>query len=130
MTHNQPLRAILVVEDHPLIGELLGDMLEYLGHGVCAITSTHQAAVTAAVNLHPDLVIIDTHLGFGCGLEAMTEILSHRAIPHIFMSGDLFTLSEVRPNAVLLGKPFVCEQLQHAIHLATHPAPTALNAQA
>ena len=47
---SEPIKAlrILLVEDDPLIGALLADVLKNMGHDVCAIVVTQEAAVTAA----------------------------------------------------------------------------------
>lgn len=121
--------GILVVDDHRLIAELLAEMLEELGHKVCGIASTEEAAVAAAAELRPGLIIIDAGLGRGCGLAAMAEILRLDYVPHIFMSGDIRALAASQPNAVLLAKPFHCDDLQRGIHRAIHAAPPASTRQ-
>ena len=40
---------ILIVEDDALIGMLLAEMLEDMGHGLCAIEATEADAVTAVI---------------------------------------------------------------------------------
>jgi DNA-binding response OmpR family regulator len=54
----QTLR-VLVVEDDPMIGMLLAEMLEAIGHDVCAIETIEAAAVAAAARYRPDLLIVD-----------------------------------------------------------------------
>ena len=109
---------ILVVEDDPMIGELLAEMLEEMGHDVCAIEATEANAVTAAARLHPDLMIVDAWLGAGSGVDAMTEICSHGFVPHVFISGQIARVRALRPNAVMIQKPFGEDDLTSAVRRA------------
>ena len=111
-------RRILVVEDNHLIGLLLGEMLEELGHIVCGITATEQDAVAAAAEHNPDLIIADARLGQGSGLSAVATILQRTYVPHIFMSGDLLSLRALRPDAIILRKPFQRQDLIYGIDRA------------
>ncbi len=125
-----PPCRILVAEDHPLIGVLLAEMLEDLGHSVCAIAATQAKAIAAAAEHAPGLIIADARLGLGSGLAAIADILRSRLIPHIFMNGAIHAVREARPYAVLLEKPFQREHLRRAIHAALilpplHAAPAA-----
>ncbi len=125
--HINPFHRVLVVDDHALIGELLAEMIRELGHQVCAIVYTEQTAITSAARCRPDLVIIDAHLGAGCGLTAMDEILRQAYVAHIFMSGNIRALKAARPDAILLCKPFHHQALEQSIHLARHTAPAPVS---
>ncbi len=109
---------ILVVDDDPMIGTLLAAMLEALSHNVCAIAATEAGAVADASRYKPDLMIVDARLGAGSGVAAVTEILKHGSIPHLFMSGNIAKVRLQRPDAVLLEKPFKESALIHAIQKA------------
>ena len=65
---NTALR-VLVVEDDCMIGMLLAEMLEAMGHDPCAIEATEADAVTAVARYRPDLMIVDAWLGDGSGLS-------------------------------------------------------------
>jgi two-component system, response regulator PdtaR len=97
---------IMVVEDDALIGMLLTEMLEGMGHGVCALASTEPEAVEAALRCKPDLMLVDARLRHGCGLAAVEEILRSGFIPHIFVTGDTAEVQSLRPDAVVVDKPF------------------------
>jgi CheY-like chemotaxis protein len=75
---------ILVVEDDTIVGMLIAETLEPLGHAVCAVEATETAAVTAAAHYRPDLIIADVRLGDGSGVLAMEQILRTGYIPHLF----------------------------------------------
>ena len=100
-----PLR-ILVVEDDAMIGMLLGEMLEAMGHAVCAIEDTERGAVAAALRDMPDLMIVDAMLYEGSGVAAVATIRASLDIGCVFVSGDISEISGIDPDAVVLAKPY------------------------
>ncbi len=116
---------ILLVEDDPMIGALLADVLKNMGHDVCAIVVTQEAAVTAASQYRPELVITDVRLGDGSGISAIDEILRIRFVPHLFMTGNISKAKALRPDAVILEKPFTEVLLRLAIQRALDIAATS-----
>jgi PleD family two-component response regulator len=64
---------VLVMEDNAFIGMLYADLLEDMGHAVCAIEATATGAVAAAAPYKPDLMIVDAALGEGSGVSAVKE---------------------------------------------------------
>ena len=109
---------ILLVEDDTMIGLLVADILKERGHEVCAIEITQGGAVTAAAHYRPDLVIADARLGHESGVSAIDEILRAGFVPHLFVTGNISRLKELRPDAVVLEKPFREAELMHAIQRA------------
>ncbi len=101
----KPLR-VLVVEDDLMIGPLLAEVLEDLGHIVVAVVVAPEAAVTAARACRPDLMIVDIKLGEHSGVAAVKEILRDAFVPHVFVTGDLLRNLELGPDAVLIQKPY------------------------
>ncbi len=119
-TSFQPLKAlrVLVVEDDALIAMLYLELLAEIGHVVCAIETTEADAVTGAAREKPDLMIVDAGLREGSGLAAVTEILRNGFIPHLFVTGDARALEALRPDAIVLEKPFRDPELAQAIQRA------------
>jgi len=115
---------ILVVEDDPMIGGLLAETLEDLGHTVCAIETKAANAVAAAARCHPDVMIVDVGLGEVSGIAVVKEILTAGFVPHVFVTGNASRDLSLWPNAVLIQKPFRGPDIVEAIHraLATQPA--------
>jgi DNA-binding response OmpR family regulator len=109
---------VLVVEDDAIIGMLLADMLAEMGHSVCAIEVTEADAVAAALRYRPDLMIVDAWLGNGSGVSAVEEIHRTESISHIFVSGDGSGVTGLRPDAVVVQKPFGESDLAQAIQRA------------
>src|SRR5579859_2223292 len=109
-----PLR-ILVVEDEVTIGMLLAEVLVGMGYDVCAVEATEEDAVAAAARCGPDLMIVDAWLDEGSGISAIAEILRSGPMPHLFVSGDTARVRAVRPDAVVIQKPFREMELARAI---------------
>jgi CheY-like chemotaxis protein len=116
---------VLVVEDDNMIAMLLSEMLQEMGHAVCAITSTEADAVIAAATHKPGLMVVDARLGHGSGLSAVDEILLAGFVPYFFMSGNVAKVRALRPDAVVLEKPFHEAQLARAIQHALQAANAA-----
>ena len=113
----------LVVEDDAIIGGLLAETLEGLGHTVCAVESNVANAVAAASHWRPDLMIVDVGLGEASGIAAVKEILRSRFVPHVFVTGDTVRGMPLGPDTVLIQKPFRVSDLDQAIQRALAAAP-------
>jgi CheY-like chemotaxis protein len=74
--------------------------------------------VAAAAEHQPDLMIVDVSLDQGSGVSAIEKILRSGFVPHIFVSGDVSTVLVVRPDAIVLRKPFRNPELAYAIQQA------------
>src|SRR5271157_2970905 len=113
----------LVVEDNAMIGALLAETLEGLGHTVCAVESNVANAVTAAALWRPDLMIVDIGLGEASGVAAVNEILRSGFVPHVFVTGDTVRGMPLGPETILIQKPFRVSDLERAIERALSAAP-------
>lgn len=114
---------ILLVDDDALIGVLLTEILEDMGHVVCGLATTETEAVQAAIQARPDLMIVDANLRAGSGMAAVKQIGRAAVIPHIFMSGG--RLPAAMGAAVTLQKPFMPRDLVVAIERAIRAFPVA-----
>lgn len=123
----KPIRRLrlLLAEDDIVLGMLLGEMLEEMGHEICAIESSEADLVAAALKYGPDLMIVNAELGDGSGVSAVTEILRAGPIAHLFTSGDIARVRILRPDAVLLQKPFRELDLIRAMQRALDRSATA-----
>ena len=116
-----PLR-ILVMEDNAIIAMLLGEVLVGMGHEICGIVATADEGVAAAARYKPDLMIVDAQLRGSSGVAAVATILKNGFVPHVFVSGNQFSmLGEISARAVFLGKPYDESDLLTAIKLARAP---------
>ncbi len=112
----------LIVESDPIIGELLAETLDGLGHTVCAIERNVADAVAAASHWRPDLMIVDVGLGESGGIAAVKEILRGGFVPHVFVAGDSLRGVPLAPETVLIQKPFRVSDLERAIGRALSAA--------
>ena len=121
--HGPPPTAlrILLVEDNDMIGVLLSDMLEGLGHTICATARTETDAVAAAIHHLPDLLIVDVKLKQGTGISAVERIMRVRPFRHFFITGE--GTHAVTSEAIVLQKPFREAELIQAIEQAAAPIP-------
>ena len=115
----------LVVEDDVMIGELLAETIEGLGHTVCAVERNVAGAVAAAAHWRPDLMIVDVGLGEASGIAAVKEILRGAFVPHVFVTGDAVRGMTLGADAVLIQKPFRVSDLERAIERALSAATIA-----
>jgi CheY-like chemotaxis protein len=113
---------VLVVEDDALLGMLFADVLMAMGHDVCAIEATEAGAVGAAIRHRPDLMIVDAGLRDGNGVSAVDEILRTGFIPHVFVSGEISKILALKPEAIVLEKPFRDVDLKRAVQRALYGA--------
>jgi DNA-binding NarL/FixJ family response regulator len=69
---------VLVVDDHPLFREGLVEVIDRLdGVRVVGEAGDGEAAVAAALELRPGLVVMDLHMPVTNGIEATRRILEH-----------------------------------------------------
>lgn len=79
---------ILVVEDEYILALNLRESLEALGYGVIAIADTAADAIEKAIELYPDLVLMDIRLqGEVDGIQAAEYIWNNLLIPVIYLTG-------------------------------------------
>ena len=109
---------VLIVEDDAIISMLLAELLAEMGYEVCATAATEAEAVAAARRDKPNLMIVDARLRGGSGVSAVEEILRAGPVPHIFLSGAPGSVRALRPDAVVIGKPFRQAELVGAIEIA------------
>jgi DNA-binding response OmpR family regulator len=113
----------LIVEDDAMIGGLLAETLEGLGHSVCAVETSVGNAVSAASRWRPDLMIVDVGLSRASGIAAVKEILGSGFVPHVFVTSDAVGGMSLGPDTVLIRKPFRVSDLDRAIQRALAAVP-------
>ncbi len=114
--------TVIVVDDEPLMVELLCRTLRDLGHETVATGSDGLQAVELARKHQPDLIIIDYAMPNMDGMDASEVIMKEMAIPIVLSTGrtDDATLQRARKADIhsYLVKPFHREQLKTAITMA------------
>jgi DNA-binding NtrC family response regulator len=109
---------VLLIEDDIVMSMLMTMMLEEMGHEVCGTEQTAKGAIGAATTDRPDLIIADVNLAGGNGIDALDQICLSSFVPHIFASGDIRRVKELKPDAVVVEKPFTYGKMLAAIERA------------
>ncbi len=116
---------ILIVEDESIVAIDLKKTLENLGYEVLDIVRSGEKAVEKAVQLFPDLILMDIMLeGEMTGIEAVGEIRKKKDIPVIYLTAyaNESTLSQAKltePFGYIL-KPFDDNNLVSSIEMAVY----------
>lgn len=114
---------ILVVEDEALTGMELQKKLILWGYDVVDIVSSGEDAVKKALELEPDLILMDILLK-GCmnGIDAAKIIKKNKQIPIIYLTAycnsETFQGAKVTQPQAYLIKPFDENELKFAIEMA------------
>src|SRR5438309_1869162 len=114
---------ILIVEDESLVAADLADRLQELGYDVPAIADSAVEAIIKAVELEPDLVLMDIQLiGHRSGIEAADSIRRNLRTPVVFLTAHgcadtVERATAAEPYGYIL-KPFDERQLQATIQTA------------
>jgi PAS domain S-box-containing protein len=110
-----PDKAILVVEDEPLIGLDIVSTLEKAGARVSGPVGTEKEAIELIERGRFDAALLDANL-HGRGVDVIATMLSRRDIPFLFVTGyGKEGLPEAFKQAVALAKPFSEHQLIEAV---------------
>lgn len=111
---------ILIVEDEVLIAMHLAGQLKQAGYTVCRPVTNGAAAIAAAGQEHPSVILLDIRLpGEMDGIEAGRAITDRYNIPVIFVTGYSDSAIESRARnittAKVLGKPASVGEIDRAI---------------
>jgi PAS domain S-box-containing protein len=120
---NKP--RVLVVEDEAIVAEHICDRLQVLGYETLATAASGEKAVQAAVEMRPDLVLMDIRLkGEMDGVEAAAEIAAQCDIPVVYLTayGDeaLLQRAKITEPFGYVVKPFEDPELRVNIEIALY----------
>jgi CheY-like chemotaxis protein len=120
-------RPILIVEDDPVIRQLLLDALELEGYAAVGVTNGLDAL--SAIHLRePAVVLLDLNLPLMDGEDVLREIRDRHAETQVLLltadpRGDRLSLADGVTGHV--PKPFDLDDLFLAIDIVTTPAATS-----
>lgn len=122
MPEAAPLRT-LIVDDEPLIREMLNDMLESLDYQVVSQANNGASAIEKAALFKPDVVFLDINMPDISGLDALASIkTSNKDIIVIMVTAnsDTSTVQQaIRTGADgYILKPFSTQQIIRAVDKA------------
>ncbi|TAL35346.1 MAG: PAS domain S-box protein [Spirochaetes bacterium] len=87
-THPTPAK-ILVVEDEQIIAQFVTEALERLGYLPVGSVDNGEAAIAAARDRRPDIILMDIRLRGGMdGIEAARRIRAERDVPIIYVTSN------------------------------------------
>lgn len=116
--------CLLIVEDEASLAQAIREVVEDLGHTVCALAHTEADALRLATEHRPDVALMDVRLGSkgGDGIAAARRLHSALGIRSIYLSGyadhsTMGRITETYPLGVV-HKPFSAAQLKSVLDLA------------
>lgn len=116
MTAKSPFEGhrVLLVEDEPLIGMLIADMLSSLGFAVLGPAARLEEALELAHGQEIDVAVLDLNL---CGQTSLpvADALRARGVPFMFSTGYAHLIDT--HDAPIVQKPF--EQSDLAVALSS-----------
>ncbi|MEI8038238.1 MAG: PAS domain S-box protein [Verrucomicrobiota bacterium] len=116
---------LLIVEDEAIVVADVTIRLTHLGYEVVGTASSGEEAMELAVQLRPDLVLMDIHLqGLMDGIAAALELRTRCQIPVVFLTaygeGAVFQRAkQAEPFGYIL-KPFEDRELRIVIEMALY----------
>jgi AmiR/NasT family two-component response regulator len=122
-----PRPRLVVAEDQALIRLDLERLLEAAGFDVCGAARDGQEAVALALELRPDLVVLDVKMPRLDGVEAARRILAGGFVPIVMLTaygyGELISRAVDAGVVGFVVKPFKESTLIEALHEALERAP-------
>lgn len=114
---------ILIVEDDSIIAFTIQNLLNQFGYETVGRVSTGEDAIEKAIELRPDLVLMDIHLkGPIDGIQAAETVYGVHNIPVIYLTAfsDDKTLERAQKTSPFgyIVKPFTDDNLRTTIKLA------------
>ncbi|MCP4538148.1 MAG: PAS domain S-box protein [Chloroflexi bacterium] len=116
---------VLIVEDEALIAQSIANRVQQLGYQVSAIIRSGEEAIRSAVEMRPDIVLMDIQLGRGInGIKAATQIQEQCNIPVVYLTAyaDETILQQAKittPFGYII-KPFRDQDLHSSIEIALY----------
>lgn len=77
----------LIVDDHSLVRELMGQMVKHFGYEVAGFAQDGQDAIEKARSCEPDFILMDLHMPGMDGITATERIIGERKLPILICTG-------------------------------------------
>jgi len=116
---------LLVVEDKGIVAKDIQNTLKRLGYAVPTVVSSGEEAIKKAVEIHPDLVLMDIVLkGDMDGIEAAEQIHNRLNIPVVYLTAyadkNILQRAKITEPFGYILKPFEEKELHTAIEMALY----------
>lgn len=115
-------KRVLVLEDEPVVGMMVEDMLIDLGCLVIGPASRLEEALTMAQEEPLDLAVLDVNLGHTDSFP-VAAVLEGRSVPFIFATGYGDRATPF-PAAPIVTKPYRAQDICTALQLALAAGPS------
>ena len=117
---NMKKTKLLIVEDEFIFAKNLKMTIENMGYNVIGIENSGEQAIKKIAETKPDLILMDIMLnGEIDGIDATYQIWERFKIPVLYITAhsDQATMVRIKesPNAGILIKPILSDDLQHTI---------------
>lgn len=123
-THDEGVKeTILIVEDNPVIADLISWRLSEMGYLVAGTAEDSIEALSQIEQHKPALVLMDINLpGDKDGIDTATEIIDRYNIPIVYISSILDApimerAKKTKPRGYIV-KPFTDNQLRATVEMA------------
>lgn len=114
--------SVLIIEDEAVIAWMLEDILESLGFAAITVAASSTAAIAAAHEAPPGLIVSDINLGTASddGVTTIINIVGDRRTPVLFITGHASAETQARIDselglALTLRKPVSRSELARAV---------------
>ena len=102
---------ILVIEDEPLIAQMIEEMLQETGYRVSGVAHTMAMARQEFLKSNFDAVLLDINIG-GRYQPEIADFLQDRGVPFAFVSGYDYFIVPRHQMVPILQKPFTAVDLR------------------
>lgn len=102
------MTRVLLVDDHPMIGQALQMLLRDTDYELVGRAKTAAEANKQVQSLKPDLVLLDVHLPDSSGLDVFRRMVRTRSRPKVILltagmdEAQLLTADELEPEGMVL----------------------------
>lgn len=120
------MTKFLVLEDEPLIAEMLAEWLQQQGHAVAGLAHTTSGALDLIDRVVIDAAILDIQVRDGAAYPVASR-LRHRRIPFLFATGwTADAIDGAFQHEMIVPKPFEFEALGETVRHLTRRRPRPL----
>ena len=109
---------VLIVEDEPLLGMELEDVVTLAGHEVIGCATSSTSAVGFAEVRAPQLAFVDLRLGDGPTGREVSRQLSERGVAVVFTTAQVDLVNDEEHALGVMPKPYLTETVEAVLNYA------------
>ena len=108
----------LIIDDNMIVSRAIQSRLEALGFSSFDRAWTEDAAVAAAVERTPNLIVIGDDVDIGSPLQAVKRISGMLSVPVLMVTGDPYRARTRMEKICAFEGPFLLNEIEEAVQLA------------